>query len=666
MTSSSPGKFTYADIYVDTPLGNRLTYRVPEDITVMPGMRVIVNLGSSARGGREMTGWVVDVHNRKPEGGFKIKDIIKTIDTEPLFDQRLVSLCLEISDYYVSTPEEAMSTALPSGKKVSSRQRIKHKAEDIPPLTDAQSEILKKIMKLISSGVKSHLLHGVTGSGKTDIYIALARKYISEGYSVIYMVPEISLSSQIFQRLSRAFGDNLVLYHSGLSPGERLDSWKRFYSGSAGIAVGTRSSVFMQCPSPGLIIVDEEHDSSYKENSSPRYNARRVALMRSAAEGPAVIFGSATPSIESYYAAERGVLALHTLSERYGDAVLPQIEIVRLESGSHNRILSTPLRLHTMRALKAGKQALFLLNRRGFSPFLLCTSCGWKSECGDCGISMNYHRGGTMVCHYCGIKDPAPDKCPKCSSEDLEKIGSGTQRVEEMIDKAFSGYKVVRLDRDSSRKKGMVENLIAGMNSGEIDILVGTQLVAKGFDFPGVTVAGIIMAEIGLNIPDFRASERIFSLLTQASGRAGRGSDEGIVVIQTLDEDNPLFHFLKKDDYKGFYNYELSVRRAAGYPPFKRLVRILVRGGDRDKVTAAAESAYENLSDFIRKNRIKDLQILGPAAAPFEKVGPNYRYHLLIKTTNPEPLKGILRIIKKEHSRSGQYVEIDIDPVDIM
>jgi primosomal protein N' (replication factor Y) len=666
--ASSEAAPLYADLYVDFPLNMRLTYSIPPGMEAVPGKRVRVNLGGSAgRTGRVCTGFIAAVHSVTPDGGYEIKPLTELVDVEPVFDERLVSLALDISSYYASTPEEALSMALPSAlkepKKPSSAAG-KTEAGIINILTDEQRSAYESIMSHCGEGSLLHLVHGITGSGKTDLYITLAEEFIRRGKSVIYLVPEISLTSHIRERLERAFGNALVTYHSGMSAGERLRSWKKFYSGEAKIAVGTRSSVFMQCPDPGLIIIDEEHDGSFKENSSPRYNARRVAFMRSSREGAAVVLGSATPSIESYYAAEQGVLKLHRLTKRFAGASLPQIEIAKIERGGVDNMLSSQLRLHSMRAFRDKKQAVFLLNRRGFAPFVSCGGCGWVAECGACGIPFNYHRGGTLVCHYCGQQQPSPAECPECGSEKILRLGAGTQKIEELVVKAFAGCRVSRLDRDATNKKGCIEDIVEGMNCGDIDILLGTQLVAKGFDFKNVTVVGVLSADIGLYMPDFRSSERVFSLLMQAAGRAGRGGFPGRVIVQTFDPENSIFRFLVNHDYEGFYKFELETRRALGYPPFMRLVRLLVRGTDRDKVRARADELKELIAAEVSALGIS-VRMLGPAAAPIEKIGGSYRHHIILKAEKIPPLMKAISSIKGG-TRSGTYLEIDVDPFDIM
>jgi len=646
-----------ADIYINTPVNRSFTYKIPGQMNILPGMRVVVNFG-----GRKMTGFVSSIHNKLPEG-IELKDIESLIDDEPIYDDRIIRLAEYVSDSYLSSVGEALGKALPSGESSRSRpraSRVRQIQDSTISLTGKQKDIYEKIK---SSGKGAHLIFGITGSGKTEVYMKAAIDAVSKGLSVIYLVPEITLSSQIHERLYKVFGENLIVYHSHLTPNQRLSNWKKFYRGEAMIAVGTRSAVFLQCPKLGLIIVDEEHDSSYKEQSTPRYNARRVAFYRGETENATLILGSATPSIETLYAAERGKIELHRLDERYGEGKLPVIEIVKLKNS--NEEITPRLKLFTNKAIKDGKQAVYLLNRRGFAPFVLCGECGNAVECPDCSIGMNYHRGKGMLCHYCGYSSDVPLKCDKCGSESILKLGSGTQKIEELVSKEFPDYRIFRLDQDSARKKDAVYDLLEMMDKREIDILLGTQMISKGFDFHGVTVAGIIMADIGLNMPDFRATEKIFSLLMQLSGRSGRGGSEGRVIIQTLNDEHLIFGYLKKQDYWGFYREELKIRKLINYPPFSRLARIVIRGKEEEIVM---QSAILLADDMKKTGSVKYPQIiiLGPSPAPLSKIGGNYRYHIILKSNRLSDLTAFIRTALDSFKSKAVYIEIDIDPVDML
>ncbi len=649
----------FADVYVSSPVEGVFTYRIPESLKILPGMRVLVNFGR-----RTATAFTINVHDNAP-ADVVIKDILSAIDPGPIFDGKLVELARFVSSNYLSSPGEALAMALPSGLKPSGRRKteIDFNGPASITLSEEQGKIFNVILDLYAGGSLYHLLFGITGSGKTEIYIEICRHFTRAGKSVIFMVPEISLSSQIFQRLSAVFGNELIVYHSGLPASQRLHGWMQFYAGEKKIAVGTRSSVFLQCPGLGAIIIDEEHDGSYKENSTPRYNARRIAFYRTKTENSLLLLGSATPSVETLYASERGSLKLHRLEKRFGNAALPEIEIVKISSMKSP--VSSLLKLYTKKAVDSGHQAIYLLNRRGFAPFVICNSCSHVIVCPDCAISLNYHRDGFMLCHYCGYRKPLPQKCGKCGSEELDKVGSGTQRVEELMEKNYSDFRIFRLDRDSARKKGTAADMIGKMKRGEVDILLGTQMVAKGFDFPGVTVVGILLADIGLNIPDFRASERIFSLLVQVAGRCGRGEHRGKVVLQTLNDELDFYRFVKNHDYYGFYQWELMNRKALSYPPYSRIIRLLVRGFDEKVVADSIKILKGELEcNIARAGSI--ISIMGPSAAPFARIGKNFRHHMLLKSVDGEAMKSAVSESRKVLAGKRVYLEIDVDPQDML
>ncbi len=660
-----PSLCNYAEVSLNLPLDRFFTYRVPDEMPVKKFSRVEVNFNS-----RNIMGYVIRLTDTPPEGfdTAKIKNISTLIDEDPIFDTRLFNLAHTLSRDYLCSPGEALGMALPSAKNPSGRHTNpfgKPSLRDII-LTNEQQKIFQSILEHQKKGSLLHLIYGVTGSGKTELYVALARKLIAEGLSVIYCVPEISLSSQIYERLYDLFGEQMVIYHSGLTPQQRLHSWLRFYRGNATIAVGTRSAIFMQCPRLGMIVIDEEHDASYKDHSSPRYNARRVALIRSRAEHSLAIFGSATPSMESLFAAEKGVFILHKLERRFGKAALPSIEIVGLESSrSRERLLSTELMIGLKEAQKRGEQSILLLNRRGFSPFVMCDNCRHIEICPNCNISLTLHHRKNFICHYCGFSRAFSEQCSECGEEALQKIGSGTQRMEEILPEVLPGIKVFRLDQDSGKKKGTSYELLEKMRDGSIDVLLGTQMIAKGYDFPNVSLVGVLLADIGINIPDFRATERIFALLTQVSGRSGRREKPGRVIVQTLNVEHPFFQFLTRHDYFGFYRHEIEIRRQLRYPPFTRIARMLARGKDETKVT----DTIKKLADTIRKEILKrgySIEVLGPSPAPLSKIANNFRWHLILKTAEMEHAREIIRACRDTVQSNDVYLEIDIDPHELM
>jgi primosomal protein N' (replication factor Y) len=654
-------KLKYADVHVGLPVEGPFTYIIPSDFILVTGCRVVVPFGK-----RKITGYVVNLHNNKPQN-FKLKSILEIIDYDPIFDHKLERLAKYVAANYICSVGEVMSVALPSG--ISAKNRYKEvynqDAEYEVDLTDAQSMVSRNIIDDYHNKNYLHLIYGITGSGKTEVYIDIAKEIIKQGKSVIYLVPEISLSSQIYQRLLLAFKDELVIYHSNLTKNQRLHNWKKFKTGEAKIAIGTRSAVFMQADDLGLIIIDEEHDGSYKEHSTPRYNARRVALYRSKTENALLVLGSATPSVETLYSAENNVIKMHRLESRFGKAVLPQIEVVEIQASKPDMMLSSILKIYTKEAVDNNKQAIYLLNRRGFSPIFLCGDCKTKLECPHCNISLNYHNDGLLVCHYCGYKIVTPDTCPECGHDELVKVGAGTQRVEEVVFETFHSYKIFRLDQDTSRKKETIHQLVKKMESGEIDILLGTQMVSKGFDFKNVAIVGVLLADIGMSLPDFRAIERIFSLLMQVAGRCGRGDTPGKVIIQTLNKDLDFFKYLVNHDYCSFYKKEIEVRKMLDYPPFARIVRLLVRGTEEAQVARDIDKVSQIITQKGKPNS-SEFVLLGPSPAPLSKIGGNYRYHIILKSRNLDLLREIAKYVYSKINSNKTYLEIDVDPYDML
>lgn len=644
----------FVDVAVGFPIDGFFTYST-DDHTIRKGMRVVVDFNN-----RNITAYVVRVHDNAPD--FDVKPVIKVLDTQPIFDDRLLSLAQFVSNHYVCYFGEAIGTALPSGKSYNVRTKLLAFG-DSPKEVTLTAEQEHIYTAILNQPERAHCIYGITGSGKTEVYIALARTMIQEGKSVLYLVPEISLSSQMFERLKAVFGHTLVMYHSGMNPNERLVSWKRFYMGEALIAVGTRSAIFMQAPNPGLIIIDEEHDSSYKENSTPRYHARTVAWYRHRQEGAILVLGSATPSLETLYAIQRNRIVLHQLHKRFGNAQLPQLEIVPVKASNARTIFSNSLLFSIKKAIEAKQQVILLLNRRGFAPVMLCQDCGTAVQCPHCSISLTHHKQ-KLLCHYCHYETSVPERCSNCGSKNLVMMGSGTQRVEEVLTKMFPGVRLIRLDQDSARRKNFLPNVVNDMIEGNIDILLGTQMVAKGFDFPNVSLVGVILADIGLLLPDFRAVERTFALLVQVAGRSGRGDVGGKVIVQTINPDNPIFHYLKNHDYMGFCSKELSIRKALQYPPYIRLARCVVRGAKEDIVASVAKQCRDILQEL--SPQFPDITILGPSQAPLYKIASQYRYHIVLKSNNVEALSGILAQCKKMVNLQGTYLEIDIDPLDLL
>lgn len=507
------------------------------------------------------------------------------------------------------------------------------------------------------------LLFGVTGSGKTEVYLRSAATALAQGRQVLYLVPEIALAAQVVAQLRERFGSAVAILHSDLSPRERLQNWTAIRRGEASVVLGARSALFAPLTRLGLIVVDEEHEATYKQESVPRYHAKRVALQLGALHRCPVVLGSATPSIESFYDAERDALTLLSLPVRAARATLPTVHIDDLGEGYRTKspaILSPDLDARLEATLAAEKQAILFLNRRAYSPSLICRDCGFRPVCPRCNVSLSYHRrDGRMRCHHCGFQARPPDVCPKCESRYFNPFGIGTEKVEEAVARRFPEARVARLDRDVARKKGALEETLAGFRSGDLDILVGTQIVAKGLDFPSVTLVGVIAADVSLNLPDFRASERTFQLLSQVAGRAGRGIHPGEVVIQTFNPTHLAITTAQSHDYPAFYESLREERRAAGYPPFRRLVNIVLSGPSRDVLVHASAEIRDILATR------ESIEILGPVDCAMERIQNRWRRHLLLKLPAETAVAPIGEALADYHVKGVQIV-IDVDPYSLM
>ncbi len=488
------------------------------------------------------------------------------------------------------------------------------------------------------------LLHGVTGSGKTAVYLAAMQKVLGDGRGAIMLVPEIGLTPAAAAQLHLAFGEAVAILHSGLSDDERAEQWKRIRRGEARVVVGTRSAVFAPVQELALIVVDEEQDHSYKQEETPRYNARDVAVVRARMSGAAVVLGSATPSLESYHNAQQGKYSLVRLPDRVEQRPLPGVELVDMrrefQETGHQLVVSRRLGEEIAARLAAGEQAIILLNRRGFAAFVMCRACGETVQCRNCAVAMTHHkREHRLECHYCGSEQPVPQVCPKCGSDYVQFLGTGSEKLEELLHQQFPQARIGRLDRDTVRGRHDFERMLNAMNAGEIDLLVGTQMIAKGHDIHGVTLVGVVGADAALAFPDFRAAERTFQLLTQVAGRAGRGESPGRVVLQTYFPDHYAVQFAASHDFEGFSEKELRYRRAMQYPPFISLANVRVRS---ERLEEALKYAGV-LGEWFRGNRHEGVRLLGPAPAPIARLKNEYRYHLLLKAASREKLNRTLR-----------------------
>ena len=519
----------------------------------------------------------------------------------------------------------------------------------MPTLNDEQKEAADRIIEVMDEK-QPHvfLLHGITGSGKTEVFMTAADFALKRGQNVLILVSEISLTPQLTDRFLERFGGRVAILHSRLSLGERFDMWRRIKEGKADVIIGARSAVFAPCADIGLIVLDEEHESSYKSETIPRYHTRDIAFFRAKQYGATVVLSSATPSIESYYNAKRGVYELLALQNRYSGYCLPPVTVCdmtkELQNGNTS-LFSKSLKEEIELNLKNGEQTILFLNRRGFSGFVSCRSCGYVPKCPHCSISLTYHRANeSLVCHYCGYQIPNYKVCPSCFSKYIKYFGAGTQRVEAEVKKLFPDASVLRMDVDTTSRKNAHEEMLTRFEKEKIDILIGTQMVAKGLDFENVTLVGVIAADIGLNVDDFRAAERTFCVLTQVSGRAGRGKIKGRSIIQTYDPSEAAIRYAKDHDYIGFFSEEIKMRRAMMYPPFCRLVKITVssvmENAAHEAIGRMKKDIVGHAAEFGVGQNIG--QILGPVPSSVYKIGNKYRFNLILKCHSAEKLTPLL------------------------
>jgi len=528
-------------------------------------------------------------------------------------------------------------------------------------LSEHQENALNAIGQAMARG-GTVLLNGVTGSGKTEVYIRAFKKAMAEGKQGILLVPDIALTPQMSDIVRAHFGSRVAVLHSGLSDSERAYHWYMAMKGDVDVVVGARSAVFAPLARLGIIIMDEEHDSSYKQEESPRYHAREVAAKRAELSGAALVLGSATPSLESYSRAKAGEMVLCELPERVDGRGLPKMVVVdrrdEIKAGNYS-FLSRRLKAEMDAALMKGGRVMLFLNRRGYSPLVLCRDCGYTMKCPDCDVSLVYHSDTkTARCHYCYHEEAVPALCPSCKSKRLKMYGVGTQRMEEELSKMFPGHGVARMDVDSTRARGSHRRILDDFKSGRAPILVGTQMIAKGLDIPEVTLVGIIAADMSLKFPDFRAAERTYQLVTQVSGRAGRGTEPGLVIVQTYNPDHYSLKSAVEGDFKSFYETEAKSRKALGYPPFAEMARILVLSAS----PSLAESAASSIARGIRKDA-QGIRVLGPSPAPLSRVEGKSRWHILLLCENRETLAGKLEgLARGGEEHEGCSIRIDFDP----
>jgi primosomal protein N' (replication factor Y) len=544
-------------------------------------------------------------------------------------------------------------------------------------LTGEQTTVVKAVTDDLGRGFQTFLLHGITGSGKTEVYMQTVAAALEKGHGALVLVPEIALISQT-ERLFRArFGDCVALLHSRLSQGERFDQWMRIVRNEAKIAIGARSALFAPFEQLGLIVVDEEHDDSYKQESKLRYHARDLAVVRAKLEGAVAILGSATPSIQSYHNVRAKKYRDLRLKKRIDDQALPEVKIIDLrETRGYRRakpFITDELKEAMSETLDRGEQVLLFLNRRGFANYPTCTSCGQPVRCKHCDVTMTLHQAiNAFKCHYCGHSCAQTAGCPSCGNPKMRLIGLGTERVEAKVKEIFPETRVARMDRDTTTRKGALISILKGLRGGQVDVLIGTQMVAKGHHYPNITLVGILCADLSLNFPDFRAGERTFQLLAQVAGRAGRGTTRGRVILQTFNPDHFSIVTARDQDFAAFYRREIGFRKDLGYPPYARLTQILITGKNKDRTARYAKDLGKLARKAQSENRLfsKNVQVLGPVSAPLARIKQQYRWQILLKGKTVEALHGLVTTLSAKMEsklpRRDVRVVFDIDPVNML
>ena len=660
----------FLNLVFDIPSDHSFTYRIDDKGEASPGKRAMVPFGS-----RDCLGYIISEQDSPPDSIKEetVKKIRRVVDKEPLFDNNDVEIARWMSQFYLCGIGQALSGMIPSGRKII-LPSLPDNGEEIEPTLSISDEQARALHAITSSlcDEKAHLpqknqmfyLYGITGSGKTEVFLRASQFMLNAGKSVIYLVPEISLTHQTSQMIGSRFGSLAATLHSGMTPSARLSEWVRIRRGDAPIVVGPRSAVFAPVPNLGLIIIDEEHDGSYKSGNTPRYHARQVAFRRCTQEGARLVMGSATPSAEAWKLMTEGNITRLDLSRRLSGGGMPEIKAVSL--AKTEGCLTKELKDEISHTSKLGRQTILFMNRRGFANFYQCPSCGWEQICRRCSVSLTWHKSrGKCMCHYCGYSEAPPVSCPKCGCVEAGYRGFGTEMIEEEVKRTFPYLRLRRVDADTAGKKGGLEETLTLFKTGMIDILLGTQMVAKGLNFPGVRLVGVVFADTGLHLPDFRAAERTFSLLVQVAGRAGRYFPDSKVIVQTLRMEDPAIIRSCSLDVSGFYKAELAQRKTLGFPPYSRLIRIVIRAKDETR----ANTAIKRLFSLAEPLLPTDADMLGPAECPIGIINDNFRRQLILRSPSMNSIHTAARRILLNYEKGKDtktYLEVDVDPVSML
>ncbi len=649
-------------------------------------------------GNKRMTGVITALFDELPADlGFdpkKIRKILRVLDPFPLLTPELLDLGRWISSYCLCPLGEALCSMIPGAKReadgggffseeadfLDERKELSDEQKAAVDGICASGEIFSQAQERGAKKSESpakpafHYLYGATGSGKTEVFLSAAERVLERGLGVLYLVPEIGLTPQVVQAFSRRFGDTVAVLHSALSPSQKLGEWKRVLKKEARVVVGARSAVFAPIPDLGLIIMDEEHDSSYKSGNTPRYHARQAAMFRASRLKIPFVMGSATPSVEAWKAIQDGTFIVHRLTKRLSGGRMPVIAAIDLSREKMNGAISVPLEDEIRQCLKEKRQAILFLNRRGFNHIFRCASCGFELKCKNCSVPMTYHKAqNRLVCHYCSHSVEPFSVCPQCGSVDIGYFGFGTEFIESEVRAKFPNARALRLDTDAIQKKGELEEKIAAFKNGGYDILLGTQMIAKGLNFPSLKLVGVILADTSLHLPDFRAAERTFSLITQVAGRAGRFFPDGKVFVQTYSPANPAVYCACHSRTNEFYEGELATRRLLNFPPYSRLLRLVFRSLVQTDAEAFASDAARILSETLKvfqdkkKAGADSTEILGPSECPLSKVNSSWRFQILLRGPSVALLQKIAsELLDGYRAKDGVYIEVDVDPVSLL
>ena len=655
----------YAKVLLKLPFEAAYDYIVPDGLEekVMKGVRVMVPYGSAPK----KEGFVISVTGEKPEGDYELKSVIRAIDKEPVFNDDLLELARWMSSIYFSPAGLNLSMMIPSGRRESASQSPFTDAgsfRQIEKLSYYQEEALKELR---TSQDTMFYLYGVTGSGKSEVYLRRAEDIIAEGRQVLYLVPEITLTEQISAEVLARFKGKAAIFHSALTPSERLKVWNSVLKGETKLLIGARSAVFAPFKDLGLIILDEEHETSYKSDETPRYHARQIAQERARRTKAQFIMGSATPSLEAWKLMQERKLHRIDLPSRAGGGTFPEVRVVNLLKTKRN--ISPELEKEIRRTLGEKKGVLLFLNRRGHSYGYACRECGHVLTCPNCSVALTYHKAaGRLVCHTCGWSGPVTHVCPECSSYDLSPRGYGTENIEEEVRSLFPSARVARLDTDTaggSREK--VKEILKDFEEGRTDILLGTQMIAKGLNFPLVSLVGVLNADSTLSVPDFRAAERTFDLLHQVAGRAGRYRDDGLVIIQTTRPSENAVVCAATNDLETFYSKELQSRRKTGFPPYSRLLNLTLRGMEEERVSAASLRLEAEARRIAQERGYGSVEIFPAGPCLVERKARQFRYNVLLRSVSARELLSLGReLVSSFKVPSGLYLEIDTDPLSLM